>query len=327
MTASEPLWPAAVSERAAVLVHGPARSARVLGTFPTALYLQVGGHARVLPVVTPDGLRLPTALAVATSLPTVGWGVQPGDDVVVGGGDVLLPGVTIRAVRTWHPHRVPTASVATFSGAPLATLALPWRAASRVLTEGLLSGDERSLPPRVQELVGRGPGLTPSGDDVLCGVMLALRLHPRGSEVLLGRLWRAVRPLLATTTSLSAALLTEAARGYAVAPVVRLTEALAGADRVARTGSAPLTSGTDPVGSGVDEVPAAIRAVLSIGHSSGADLLGGLAGCLDALDALGAAGSREAAGALPPADTADLLCVPDLLVHSGRPAMTPRSLQ
>nr|WP_272955489.1 DUF2877 domain-containing protein [Pedococcus badiiscoriae] len=248
-------------------------------------------------------------------MPRVGWGVQPGDDVVVGGGDVLLPGVTIRAVRTWHPRRVPTASVATFLGAPLAPLALPWRAASRVLTQGL-TGDERSLPSRVQELVGRGPGLTPSGDDVLCGVMLALRLHPRGSDVLLGRLWRAVRPLLATTTSLSAALLTEAARGYAVAPVVRLTEALAGADRAAPTGSARLTGETGPAGSTLpDEVAAAIREVLAIGHSSGADLLGGLAGCLDALDAL------------DEADSADLLGAPDLLVHSGRPAMTPRSLQ
>ncbi len=78
-------------------------------------------------------------------------------------------------------------------------------------------------------------------------------------------LWAAVRPRLGTTTSLSAALLTEAAQGYAVLPVVRLAQAIA-AGRPA-------------------EIAAAGRAVLAIGHSSGADLLGGLAGCLDALDA------------------------------------------
>ena len=38
----------------------PART--VLAAFPTALYLRSSGHADVLPVVTPDGLRLPTAL-------------------------------------------------------------------------------------------------------------------------------------------------------------------------------------------------------------------------------------------------------------------------
>ena len=304
VTASEPLWPAAVSERAAGLVHGPARWAKVLGTFPTALYLQVGGHARVLPVVTPDGLRLPTALAVATPLPTVGWGVQPGDDVVVGGGDVLLPGLTIRAVRTWRPHQVQTALVPSgLLAYPFASLPLGWRAPSHRLTDALVTDDRDTLTAGVHALVGTGPGLTPSGDDVLCGILLGLRLHPHVSDTLVDRLWQAVLPRLTTTTSLSAALLTEAAQGYAVAPVVRLAEALAG------------TGSTDPVDHGdpgdPTEVDAAVQAVLAIGHSSGADLLGGLAGCLDALDAL---------------DALDSLGGPDLPDHCPRPAMTHRSL-
>ena len=277
MAASETLWPAAVSERSAALLHGRPRGARVLGSFPTALYLQVGGHADVLPVVTPDGLRLPTALAVATPLPTVGWGTQPGDEVVVGGGEVRLPGLRIRAVRSWRPHQVTAAAVGSgVLGSPLAPLRLAWRATSRTLTGGLLAGDLTSLPVPVGTLVGAGPGLTPSGDDVLCGVLLGLRLHPRGSLSLAVRLWAAVQPRLATTTSLSAALLTEAARGYAVAPVVRLTEALAG----------PAGDASGRAGLRSRAVTEAVQAVLTIGHSSGADLLGGLAGCLDALDAL-----------------------------------------
>ena len=291
MAASETLWPAAVSERSAAVLHGPPRRARVLGSFPTALYLQVGGHARLLPVVTADGLRLPTALVVASALPTVGWGTQPGDEVVVGDREVRLSGLTIRAVRTWRPHQVATAGVGPgVLASPLAPLRLAWRTTARTLTDGLLAGDLVSLPDRVGTLVGAGPGLTPSGDDVLCGVLLGLRLHPRGSDSLMDHLWAAVRPRLTTTTSLSAALLSEAAQGYAVAPVVRLVEALA------RHDPAPVE---------------AVQAVLAIGHSSGADLLGGLAGCLDALDAL---------------DALDPLDSPGLLHHIPRLATTRRSL-
>ncbi len=301
MAASQPLWPAAVSERSVAPVHGPPRRARVLGAFPSALYLQVGGHAGVLPVVTAAGLRLPTALVVATALPTVGWGTQPGDEVIVGGGEVRLSGLTIRAVRTWRPQPVTAAGVGPgLLGSPLAPLRLPWRTTSRTLTGGLLAGEMASLPDRVSTLVGAGPGLTPSGDDLLCGILLGLRLHPRGSLSLVERLWAVVRPRLTTTTSLSAALLTEAAQGYAVAPVIRLAEALArpAGDQGTDEGL-PATDATD--------VSDAVQAVLAIGHSSGADLLGGLAGCLDTLDSLG---SRS----------------PDLLDHSPRLATTRRSL-
>jgi hypothetical protein len=274
--ASATTWPAASSARSSAVVHGPVRPATVLAAFPSALYLQVGGHADVLPVVTRHGLRLPTALALATPLPTVGWGVQPGGRVAVGGGEVRLPLVTIRAVRTWQPHVVQRAAGAP-RAARLSTLSLPWRSPARSVTE-LLLGQEpnaETLAHRVAALVGTGPGLTPSGDDVLCGVLLGLRLHPHASDELVAALWQAVRPRLTSTTSLSAALLTEAAEGYAAEPVLRLVERLAvPADPVARPADLP--------GAGIAE---ALAEVLAIGHSSGADLLGGLAGCLEALDA------------------------------------------
>jgi hypothetical protein len=265
-------WPAAGSERSAALVHGPQRPATVLAAFPTALYLQVGGHADVLPVVTRGGLRLPTSLAVASTLPTLGWGAQPGDRVVVGDGAVHLPGVVVRAVRTWRPRSAPSATTDQ-PGRPLAHLPLSWRSPARGLT-ALLTGDAAPylLAERVGTLVGAGPGLTPSGDDVLCGVLLGLRLHPRGSAALVADLWRAVQPRLTATTSLSAALLREAADGYAVEPVLRLLE------RLAVVGSPH--AATSSVAETVDDV-------LAIGHTSGADLLGGLAGCLDALSAPG----------------------------------------
>lgn len=309
MTASA-TWPAAVSERSAQLVHGAPRRATVVAAFPTALYLHVGGHADVLPVVTRDGFRLPTALAVATALATVGWGAQPGDEVVVGDGGVRLPGVMIHAVRTWRPQLVSRATTPVVVG-HLATLPLPWRAPARALTELLLGGEHTPYPlaDRVGALVGAGPGLTPSGDDVLCGVLLGLRLHPRGSASLVDELWRAVEPRLTATTSLSASLLREAADGYAAEPVTQLLQRLASAGSTSSSGSSARATVTD-----------AVRRVLAIGHTSGADLLGGLAGCLDALAPAAPAPAALAPAALAPAALAGTASTANSL------SATPRSL-
>jgi hypothetical protein len=253
------LWPAAVSERSVARLAQPLRPAVVLGSFSRALYLGMGEHADVLPIVAPSGLRLPTALTVATEV--VGWGVQPGDEVLVGDGAVQLPGVCVRAVRTWRPTRVPTAVDGPPAWSSAAVASVPWTEPARVLTRRLGSGQD--LSSAVAALVGAGPGLTPSGDDVLCGVLLGLRLHGPASAALVPRLWRQIERRLPATTSISAALLTEAAQGYAVPAVVRLTEAMLGADKAL--------------------VAHAAGEVLTIGHSSGSDLLGGLLGSLEAL--------------------------------------------
>ena len=259
MAPAATLWPAAVSERSAARLAQPPRPAVVLGAFPGALYLGLGGHAEVLPLVAPSGLRLPTALTVATEV--VGWGVQPGAEVLVGGGAIQLPGVCVRAVRTWRPARVPTAVGGHLSWSGAALAPLPWREPARLLTQLLRTG--RSVSSAVAALVGAGPGLTPSGDDVLCGILLGLRLHGPASAALVPGLWTEVQLRLTATTSISAALLTEAAQGYGVPAVTRLAEAV--------------VDGDDAV------VAAAAAAVLTIGHSSGSDLLGGLVGSLEAL--------------------------------------------
>ena len=246
--------PAAISARSAGLLAEPAREAVVLGALRHALHLRVG--ASVLPVVAAGGLRLPTALWLAGPAP-LGWGVQPGDRVRVGDGQVVLPGLTLRAVRVWTPERVrPLAAVPRLPAIPVDAL----REAGRGLTMLVLTGAD--LGVAVDSMVGAGPGLTPSGDDVLCGVLLALRLAGRIEAV--DRLWGAVAPRVGATTSLSAALLREAADGYAVPPVVRLTAALA-----------------EEAESRV--VEALVAQVRAVGHTSGADLLAGLAGALDAL--------------------------------------------
>lgn len=265
-------WPAAASPLVAEALQAPPRPARVLAAFATALYLQLDRHDLVLPVLTEDALRLPTGLRLALPAREVAWGVEPGSHVSVGAGRVCLPDRDVVVVRAWRPARV-TAAAQPLDASALArsTAALDAATAGAVLRE--LTADltraalATPLPAArlrrlTAALVGAGRGLTPSGDDALCGVLLALcalgapaRAHAAVSA--------AVTRSLAATTSLSASLLLAAAAGCAIPEVATLANAVSRGDEA-----------------GIDE---ALPAVLAIGHSSGADLLAGLAGALDAL--------------------------------------------
>jgi len=112
----------------------------------------------------------------------------------------------------------------------------------------------------VAALVGRGPGLTPSGDDALAGALLVAHALGAGEA-----LPDAVRTRLAATTAVSAALLAAAADGYAAHPVVALVDAAVAADP--------------------DAVRRALPAVLAIGHTSGADTVTGIRAALTTLRA------------------------------------------
>lgn len=74
---------------------------------------------------------------------------------------------------------------------------------------GAAIGDDAPIDGLVLGLVGAGPGATPTGDDVLVGLMAALVRtgEPRAA----GRLASAVRPLLDRTTAVSRTLLLAAA--------------------------------------------------------------------------------------------------------------------
>jgi len=71
-----------------------------------------------------------------------------------------------------------------------------------------------ALGAEAAQLIGLGPGLTPSGDDYLGGVMVALHALGRGTQS--AGLWRWLEPRLAQRTSaISAAHLAAAAAGEA----------------------------------------------------------------------------------------------------------------
>ena len=73
-----------------------------------------------------------------------------------------------------------------------------------------LTNGEGDVVPLLRFLIGRGEGLTPSGDDFLVGVLLVMEnwQHPR-----LSLLRRAIPPLLLATTDISREMLGHACQG------------------------------------------------------------------------------------------------------------------
>jgi hypothetical protein len=125
------------------------------------------------------------------------------------------------------------------------------RAAGLVPLPALL--DEHTLG----DFIGRGDGLTPLGDDVVCG-WLALY---RATGVASAAVDHAVRRLLGRTTALSVALLESALLGDVADPVADYLRALGGPD-----------------------APAARDRLTSVGHSSGSGLAHGIDLALRSLD-------------------------------------------
>lgn len=250
---SRPALPAAVSTLVTATVHGAPVGATVVGVHRYALYLAVGGS--VLPVVTCDAVPLPTAVRLAAPSGAVSWGVDTGQVVTVGGGRVVLPGLDVVAARTWRPARVRSAPLTPHAAEPGEA-----GAESGWLADGIraVSSGVGERGTAVGGLVGRGAGLTPSGDDALAGALLVA--HALGTGTALAE---AVRARLGATTAVSAALLAAAADGYAARPVVTLVDAAVAGDP--------------------DAVARALPAVLAIGHTSGADTVTGIRAALEAL--------------------------------------------
>jgi hypothetical protein len=111
----------------------------------------------------------------------------------------------------------------------------------------------------VSSLVGLGTGLTPSGDDFLCGFMLAARARfcgePLAGRELLRALCVAVEEDLGSTGEISASLLRSMIQGHWPEPLLDLADAIA-ADRDS-------------------EVLQALEDLCRLGHSSGADIATG----------------------------------------------------
>jgi Protein of unknown function (DUF2877) len=125
--------------------------------------------------------------------------------------------------------------------------------------EQLLAEQRAVEPPpidvaRIAPLLGLGPGLTPSGDDYLGGLLVALSLV--GRSAVRDHLWQALHPLtIGRTTAISRAHLAAAAEGL---------------------GSAALHHALGAILSGATEkIAAACAGLAKVGHTSGWDALAG----------------------------------------------------
>jgi hypothetical protein len=275
---------AAASSALRPVLAAPAQPAECLGVTRGALYLKTAGPPGVLVVLTHDAVRLPCGLVLpSTSVELAPFMIlesyacgsahnSPGSwRIVVGNGAVSWVGpagpVVVRAVREWAPARPPQGPVA--AGA-LAAVRAGLRGADpgidrRLLSDlGAAAGDHDAATAAVTSLLGAGPGLTPSGDDVLAGFLVGAAAFGLDATPL--REAVAVQAP-ARTTALSAALLWHAVRGECI-------DELAGL-------AAVLTSQR----CGAEQAGRAVSRLLSVGHTSGAALAFGLVTAAEAVPA------------------------------------------
>lgn len=220
----------------APLIDGPARPLHVLhrGRLAAQLCDETG---RVVACVTlPGAVRLPYACAV-TSPAVASASFLVGDGILTWGDD------TFSVSRWWRPARPRHQRLrAALDPGAAATFTTSW--------------------PR---LLGRGAGLTPYGDDVICGALVALHAvdHPG-----LGSLTERIRAadLEHMTTATSAALLRAACDGWCIDELGSYLRAAA--DRADFTN--------------------ARRTVMAVGSSSGRGLVEGVTQMLPDLERLAA---------------------------------------
>jgi hypothetical protein len=220
------------------------RCARVAGVFARSLHLEARGDFLCLGEASIGHGPLNAVLEaghwalVAKSLPPQGTGARISDGAVRIGPIVI----GTAAARSWRPP--PWPSIASCDGLVAAVEGLERLTRDRAPADGLarivlgsggepasvLAGIARPRVARLRhwlsarlarplrrsapvDLVGLGPGLTPSGDDLLCGAMVALRAvgQPGAARDLHAAIDRSAP---AATTALCRAFLRAAAEGH-----------------------------------------------------------------------------------------------------------------
>ena len=199
---------------------GPPRPVEVVAATPHAVYLATGDpDLPALCLAGPAAVRVPCALVLARAPGRLAGPAR------VGGGAVSVGGFRARLARWWRPPR-PAAvkiDVGRVELDPRVEAAVPALTAALSTALSTARSTVSPLEDAVAGLLGRGPGLTPLGDDVLAGALVALAALRASAFERLAATVRALAP--ARTTFVSAALLHHAARGECVP---ELAAALAG---------------------------------------------------------------------------------------------------
>lgn len=280
MTAGTPIGIAA-SVALRDLLCGPPHAALVRGISGAACYLDVDGD--IVVIEGTSGAGLPNAVRVAQhASPPLSLATD--DDVVFGRGGVTVDLREFPVHRWWDPRVRIGAShlddadmavaVATLRSAATGVGTVgddpETRADATALARALHQRDGDRVAAEARALLGRGPGLTPSGDDVLAGVLATLRVlgpsrPPPVAAWVAATADRLARAVLDDarrhTTALSAQLLTYADAGAVALPLGDVLRAVAGRG----------------------ELVAAATRLARLGHTSGSDLLVGIALAVDLL--------------------------------------------
>ena len=245
--------PAAAAAGVLPVIMGARSTGVVLGSFRRAVIIGVTTAAgpRVISLLDRHAAGVPNGVRVPGNPPFDR--IPPGELALVGVGQVEVGSLLLRVVRSWdsqvreiRPEPALGAQLAAATlGAPLGVD----RPSIERLQAALATGN--NLPAAIDSLVGLGRGLTPGGDDVIAGLLVGL--HAVGRRRLAN--WIGDQALRNRTTTLSADLLRLARDGHAGLEALGILAAL-------RRPDVPIAD--------------AIDRLLSIGHTSGADLATGM---------------------------------------------------
>ncbi len=243
------------------------RLGTVLAIFARSAYLNLAGS--VVALVAEELLNGPLNVVLSDPVPSFA-DLVVGDAVKASGDVVALDrwAISLRSAAPWDPRITPwiggqmvrvVPHLRVLEAGVMADVSADHLMHARMQQAlgTLRAGLSRKSPADIQRaaagLAGLGSGLTPSGDDVLVGVMVALTALPDRSTSDLRDVIR--RAVAGRTTQISKAYLDAAARGEASEAWQRLLAALAA------------TSSADVIAAG--------RRVLAFGETSGADMLTG----------------------------------------------------
>jgi hypothetical protein len=198
-----------------------------------------------------------------------GLGLRRGDPVHLRAGFVGIGSgnrhlvVDCRTAPRWVPssryRRVPGLAIR-FGAVAAAARDRAWRDSARMAKAVMtVLYDRQAVSDVLAGVVGRGPGSTPAGDDVLIGILAVLTSPHSGAAgaAAAESLRRAVLPLLSMTTDISAHLLRQAANGLFSRDLQELLCVLIGGAATAR-------------------LREAVECVVAAGATSGADVCMGL---------------------------------------------------
>ena len=207
-----------------------------------ALYLDLDGWC--LGVVGRAAAQVPCALQLGSD----DLAALDGDTAYVEAGTLHVDGTPLTVGRVVDAH-VPRLDLPEPRRGTATPAEVPATVTGFAESVGLVRDPARALDPAdVARLVGRGDGLTPLGDDVLCGWLALHRAAGRATLVVDA----AVRSLLSRTTLLSATLLECALHGEVLPEFGAYVAAI-----------------------GTPDEPDRAAALAAVGHTSGAGLLYG----------------------------------------------------